>query len=151
GPTPWHVWGKATFKILFFSVSIRFDHRFGREAPQALPPPVDVVTLLAAAVGDRRNWTSAVPLGEHAVVTLRDAPTPRVHPLAGLSVRQRVVPLNRAVTKFGTVPLAAPTTFTVAPVRRTPTAPVLPSTALQDAFASAQYHDMRDDEKLARP
>jgi hypothetical protein len=51
GPTPWHVWGKATFKILFFKVSIRFDHRFGREAPRALPPPVDVLSLLAAAVG----------------------------------------------------------------------------------------------------
>jgi hypothetical protein len=28
---------------------------------------------------------------------------------------------------------------------------VLPSTALQDAFAPAQYQEMRDDEKLARP
>ncbi|NJD06134.1 MAG: hypothetical protein FIA97_06505, partial [Methylococcaceae bacterium] len=29
GPTPWHAWGKAKFKILFFTVKIGFDHRFG--------------------------------------------------------------------------------------------------------------------------
>ena len=37
GPTPWHVWGEATFKVLIFKVSIRFDHRFGHEEPPALP------------------------------------------------------------------------------------------------------------------
>ena len=29
GPTPWHVEGKATIKILFFKVSVRFERQFG--------------------------------------------------------------------------------------------------------------------------
>ena len=151
GPTPWHVWGKATFKILFFKVSIRFDVRFGREEPAALPPPVDVIGLLAEALGDRRNWSSAVPREAHAIVSLREtqaAPAAlRVHPLAELSVRQRVVPLNLQVTRFGNAPLAAPTTFTVQTSAPSPTS----SSPLQDAFALAQYQEMTDDEKLMRP
>lgn len=89
GPTPWHVWGTATFKVLFFKVSIRFDHRFGQEDPPALPAPIDVLTLLADALSDRRNWSSALPRGEHSIVSLRDsATTPAtlgVHPLAELA------------------------------------------------------------------
>jgi hypothetical protein len=104
--------------VLFFKVSIRFDHRFGQEEPPALPEPIDVLRLLAEALGDRRNWSSALPQSEPAIVSLRDSATTatqRVHPLAQLTVRQRVVPLNRPVTRFGNAPLAGgTTTFTVA-------------------------------------
>jgi hypothetical protein len=156
GPTPWHVWGKATFKVLFFKVSIRFDHRFGHEEPPALPEPIDVLTLLADALGDRRNWSSALPRGEPAIVSLRDsATTPatqRVHPLAQLTVRQRVVPLNRPVMRFGNAPLAGgTTTFTVAASGIDNTQLHMPSTMVRDAFALAQYQEMSDEEKLARP
>ena len=155
GPTPWHVWGKATFKVLFFKVSIRFDHRFGHEEPPALPEPIDVLTLLADALGDRRNWSSALPRGEPAIVSLRDSATTatqRVHPLAQLTVRQRVVPLNRPVTRFGNAPLAGgTTTFTVAASGIDNTQLHMPSTMVRDAFALAQYQEMSDEEKLARP
>jgi hypothetical protein len=156
GPTPWHVWGKATFKVLIFKVSIRFDHRFGHEEPPALPEPIDVLTLLAEALGDRRNWSSALPRGEHPIVSLRDsATTPatlRVHPLAELTVRQRVVPLNRPVTRFGNAPLAGgTTTFTVAASSIDNPSLRMTSTMVRDAFALAQYQEMSDEEKLARP
>jgi hypothetical protein len=155
GPTPWHVWGKATFKIFFFKVSIRFDHRFGHEEPPALPPPVDVPSLLANALRDRRNWSSALPRGEHAIVSLRDVQTTaavlRVHPLAELTVRQRVVPLRLPVTKFGNVPLGGQTTFTVAVLGSSGGTLPMPSTPTQDAFALAQYQEMSDEEKLTRP
>jgi hypothetical protein len=154
GPTPWHFRGKATFKVLFFKVSIRFDHRFGDEPPPALPPAIDLLALVAEALGDRRNWSSALPRGEPAIVTLRETQatpvTLRVHPLAELTVRQRVVPLNLTVTRFGNVPLAAPMVFTVAASAGTaPTS--LPSTPVRDAFALAQFQEMSDDEKLTRP
>ncbi|HEU5102576.1 MAG TPA: DUF6603 domain-containing protein, partial [Roseiflexaceae bacterium] len=155
GPTPWHVWGKATFKIFFFKVSIRFDHRFGHEPPPALPEPIDVPALLAEALGDRRNWSSALPRGEHPLVGLRDAETPqavlRVHPLAELSVRQRVVPLNRPVTRFGNLPLAEPATFTVAAGTSDSSQLPLRSAFLQDSFALAQYQEMSDEQKITRP
>jgi hypothetical protein len=155
GPTPWHVWGKATFKVLFFKVSIRFDHRFGQEEPPALPEPIDVLRLLAEALGDRRNWSSALPQSEPAIVSLRDSATTatqRVHPLAQLTVRQRVVPLNRPVTRFGNAPLAGGTTaFTVAASGTDNTPLRMTSTMVRDAFALAQYQEMSDEEKLARP
>ena len=34
GPTPWQVRGKATFKVLFFKVSVSFKHRFGQDSPR---------------------------------------------------------------------------------------------------------------------
>jgi hypothetical protein len=155
GPTPWHVWGTATFKIFFFKVSIRFDHRFGHEEPPALPAPIDVLALLAEALGDRRNWSSALPRGEHPIVSLCDAQATqavlRVHPLAELTVRQRVVPLNRRVTRFGNLPLGEPAIFTVAAASSDNTRLALRSTLLQDAFALAQYQEMSDEEKITRP
>jgi hypothetical protein len=155
GPTPWHIWGKATFKVLFFKVSIRFDHRFGRDAPPALPEPIDVLTLLVEALSDRRNWSSALPQGEHPIVSLRDSATTqalRVHPLAELTVRQRVVPLNRPVTKFGNAPLAGGTTsFTVTAAGIDNTPLRMPSTMLREAFALAQFEELSDEEKLTQP
>jgi hypothetical protein len=158
GPTPWHVWGEATFKVLIFKVSIRFDHRFGREEPPSLPEPIDVLALLVEALSDRRNWSSALPRGEHPIVSLRDSvttqtqPVLRVHPLAELAVRQRVVPLNRPLTKFGNAPLAGGiTSFTLAASRIDNTPLPMPSTMVRDAFALAQYQEMSDEEKLARP
>jgi hypothetical protein len=148
GPTPWHVWGKAKFKILFFTIKIGFDHRFGRNEPPPLPPAVDVAALLAQALADRRNWSGTLPRGEAAIVTLRASATDalRLHPLAELSVRQRVVPLNRPVSRYGNAPLTgSTTTFSVT------TASTLTHDYLQDAFAPAQYQDLSDDDKLAQP
>ena len=156
GPTPWHVRGKATFKILFFKVSIHFDHPL---RPRGTRGPA------AAGRCARRCWRRRWAIGAtgaarcraraHSIVSLRETQTApaalRVHPLAELSVRQRVVPLNLQVTKFGNVPLAAPTTFTVKTSAPSPTSSAPPSAPLQDAFALAQYQEMTDDEKLVRP
>src|SRR5215510_14942686 len=92
GPTPWHVQGKATFKVLFFKVSVSVNHRFGVEDPGPLPVPVDVLTLLVGAVRDARNWSSELRRGEHPLVTFGEGSggaSLRAHPRAELVVRQR--------------------------------------------------------------
>ena len=155
GPTPWHVRGKASFKVLFFKVSVDFDHRFGRDEPAALPEAVDVLALLVAAVSDARNWSSELPGGEHPLVTFREqsgASTLRAHPLAQLTVRQRVVPLNMTIDTFGNAPLSGANRFTLSALRADGTAGELPlaSAMLQDSFAAAQFQQMSDDEKLSR-
>ena len=61
GPTPWHVQGKATIKIFFFKVSVRFDRQFGQRQPPPLPAPIDALGLLIEALRDRRNWSAALP------------------------------------------------------------------------------------------
>ena len=156
GPTPWHVKGKASFDLLFFSVSISVDHRFGRDEPAELPAAVDVLGLLIAAVNDARNWSSELPRGEHPLVTFReptDTTTLRAHPLAVLTVRQRVVPLNMTIDTFGNAPVSGTNRFTLEPRRADGSAGELPLSfnVTQDSFGVAQFLRLRDDERLSRP
>ena len=155
GPTPWHVEGKASIKFLFFSVSVSFSRTFGSKTAPPLPAAVDVVGLIAAALADRRNWSGALPRSTSAVVTIRETPPPatglRVHPWAELTLRERIAPLNRRLTKLGTAPLVGgPTTVTVTITNRAGAQPWR-TTPVQEPFALAQYEDLRDDQQLAQP
>jgi len=89
------------------------------------------------------------------VVTLRDTPPPasglRVHPWAELTLRERIAPLNRTLTKLGTAPLVGgPTTVTVTVTDRAGAAPWR-TTPVHEPFALAQYEDLREDQQLAQP
>jgi hypothetical protein len=155
GPTPWHVEGKASIKFLFFSVSVSFSRTFGSKSAPPLPAAVDVVGLIAAALADQRNWSGTVPRSRAPVVTFRETPPPatglRVHPWAELTVRERIAPLNRRLTKLGTAPLVGgPTTVTVTVTDRAGAQPWR-MTPVQEPFALAQYEELRDDEQLAQP
>ena len=156
GPTPWHVQGKATIKVFFFKVSVRFDRQFGQSQPPALPAPLDALSLLIEALRDLRNWSAALARGEPPVVSIREAPGAtsifRVHPLAQLTVRQRVLPLNRLITQIGSAPLASgPTTFTLKAARSGAAPMPISATPVSEPFALAQYEPMSDDQKLAQP
>ncbi len=155
GPTPWHVEGKASIKFLFFSVSVSFSRTFGSKSAPPLPAAVDVVGLIAAALADQRNWSGTVPRSSAPIVTFRETPPPatglRVHPWAELTLRERIAPLNRRLTKLGTAPLVGgPTTVTVTITDRAGAQPWR-MTPVQEPFALAQYEDLRDDEQLAQP
>ena len=104
GPSPWHAAGRATFKIWIFSKSVSFDKTFGKDERPAALPPADPLPELLAALRDRRSWTGGVPTGSRGLVSVRDTATSgelRVHPLGPLAVRQRVVPLEIEITRFG--------------------------------------------------
>jgi hypothetical protein len=152
GPRPWRARGRASFSILFFDVSFGFDVTIGDDLPPVLPAPVDVAPLLLAAFADARSWSAQLPAGAAALVTLRAlAPGTAVlaHPLATPQVRQRVVPLERTLDRFGTsVPSGAKrfriTLATIGGVRTT-------VTPLTDRFAPAQFTALSDDAKLSAP
>lgn len=155
GPTPWQVEGKASIKLLFFSVSVSFSRTFGSRTAPPLPAAVDVVGLIAAALADRRNWSGAVPRSGSPIVTIRETPPPasglRMHPWAELTLRERIAPLNTPITKLGTAPLiGGPTTVTVTLTDRAGAQPWR-TTPVSEPFALAQYQDLRDDEQLAQP
>ncbi|MDH4342623.1 MAG: hypothetical protein OEV71_05955 [Nitrospira sp.] len=155
GPTPWQVEGKASIKLLFFSVSVSFSRTFGSKTAPPLPAAVDVVGLIAAALADRRNWSGAVPRSSAPVVTIRETAPPtnglRVHPWAELTLRERIAPLNRRLMKLGTAPLVSgPTTVTVTLTDRAGAQPWR-TTPVSEPFALAQYEDLREDEQLAQP
>ncbi len=155
GPTPWHVEGKASIKFLFFSVSVSFSRTFGSKSAPPLPAAVDVVGLIAAALADQRNWSGTVPRSSAPVVTFRETPPPstglRVHPWAELTLRERIAPLNRRLTKLGTAPLVGgPTTVSVTVTDRAGAQPWR-TTPVSEPFALAQFEDLREDEQLAQP
>ena len=126
-------------------------------ATPPVPAPLDVQALVLAAVQDARNWSGTLPRGEHPLVTLRDragSGTPLfVHPLAEVTVRQRIVPLNRTIDKVGSAPVRGARQFTLHAIRADQATGALPlaTTPVHEAFALAQYQEMRDEEKLARP
>ncbi|HNK15909.1 MAG TPA: hypothetical protein PLZ20_15170, partial [Nitrospira sp.] len=155
GPTPWQVEGKASISLLFFSVSVHFSRTFGSTTAPPLPAAVDVVGLIAAALADQRNWSGAVPRSRAPVVTIRETPPPtnglRVHPWAELTLRERIAPLNKQITKLGTAPLVGgPTAVTVTLTDRAGAQPWR-TTPVSEPFARAQYEDLREDEQLAQP
>jgi hypothetical protein len=150
GPSPWQVRGKATFKVLFFSVSVSVDKRIGTAVGTPAVAAVDVAGLVAAAVGDARNWSSALPPGEAAVVTVREARAGgrrRAHPRAALTVRQRVAPLGVPLERYGTAPVAGADRV----VLTAESGAGWRVTRETDLFALGQYQVWSDAEQLARP
>jgi hypothetical protein len=160
GPTPWYVQGEAHFTFLFISRTVRFRARFGRAQPPPLPPPVRVWPLLLGALREAANWRTGAPAGEHPLVSFREvvAPDPAggtlVHPLAALSVSQRVVPLGREIARFGNTQPDGERLFSVGVLDAGGTAHFPPEPGVQsvaEAFAPAQFRDLSDDEKLSAP
>jgi hypothetical protein len=73
----------------------------------------------------------------------------RIHPLGQLSIKQKIVPLDLKISRFGnTVPSGA-NTFTISSVtiggKNVSLRPAM------DFFAPSQFLDLSDDEKLAAP
>jgi hypothetical protein len=152
GPAPWRVRGEACVSVLFWDACLDFDVRFGEERAVELPA-VDPWPALAVAISDARNWAAHLPPTAQRVVTLA-APRPGdvevlADPMGTLELHQRVVPLNRRITKFGeATPIGADRFDVVQVLVGTTTASHRP---VEDFFAPAQFEDMTDGEKLSRP
>ena len=147
GPHPKRVVGKWSIDLWLFSIGGSFDHTFGEDRPPTALPAADPLPPLVEALKQPVNWTSAL-VGAPSLVSLRQREGVFVHPLARLTVRQGVVPLALKIQRFagGTVPgtrydISAP----VVGRKSTTTTPV------DDQFAAAQFLELSDDEKLARP
>jgi hypothetical protein len=144
GPQPWQVLGLASVEFLGFTAPVAIDFRLGTAGPAQ---PVDVARLLWAQLTRPGGWQAALGAGTPSGVTLSAADTDQlvVHPLATISVRQRVVPLAGPVSRIGALlpkdgtrrydlDVSVPGGVRVEP--------------LDELFAPAQYVDVTDDEKL---
>ncbi|MFE1288837.1 DUF6603 domain-containing protein [Streptomyces sp. NPDC058751] len=155
GPSPWHAKGHAHFELWFVSVTVGFEITAGRGGPKVLPAPVDPTGALLAALADPASWSSLPPSGQ-AVVTLREVTAGPgellAHPLGGLAVGQKVLPLGVLVRRVGPDPLADPAVFDIAAVAYGTGPGAHPGTlgaAVKDWFAPAQFRDMADAAKLS--
>lgn len=151
GPSHWHIVGQATFSILWWDISAPFDESWGAEAP-LLVDQVDVGALLGAALALRENWSTQLPSGNDAVVTLaprRGDLAPRAHPLGRFAFSQQVAPLGLSLDKFGDSAVAGPNRFDVESVtiggRPVATVPV------REHFARAQFLETAEEDRLTRP
>ena len=157
GPNPWHVIGYAEFDCCG-------KHRIDVEATAGTPlaPPEvriavgDLVIELNKAIERPDAWSALPPIEGAKIVSLRDAPvsgTVAVHPLGTLTLRQRVLPFGKVLSRFGTA-IVDDVTIEIAGVgigasagRQAPRT----QDATSDAFAPGQFEALTDDERLARP
>ncbi len=148
GPGPWHAKGTASLHFLFFTVHAGFEVTWGEIEAADTPPEIDVPAQVAAALQEQGAWTAVAPDGD-ALVTFRTVRRQEigVHPYGQLSVRQQAVPLGIPVTRVGRSHVQGGTaTVTVTPIAGAPAA-----APTMGQFASAQFQDLSDDEKLSRP
>lgn len=153
GPAPWHATGSATFRVLFFKVHVSFDATFGQPQPVQAAQPVAIWPLLRAALGDAGNWAVGLPGTTAAAVTLRAQPAGvseiLAHPLGHVAVRQRVVPLQRDISRFANAAPADFRRFAIETISLGATAQT--PAVLYEPFGPAQYTEMSPDEQLRAP
>jgi hypothetical protein len=152
GPRPWHLHGDASIDILFFSVSVSLDLTWGDSTPAVLPQKAVLPDLLPA-LADPRNWSALLPGNTTQAVTLAapkpDDTTLRVHPIGVLSVREKVVPLDLTITRYGNAAPSDGNYFSISDVQinsfeeaRQP---------IQDYFATGQFVSLSDADKVSAP
>jgi hypothetical protein len=155
GPAPWHAKGKAHFDICWFlGFDVHFDKTWGDGA--TLPAgEIDVLPLLAAALGDAHNWNAPLPGNTHALVTLRQHDDGFVDPAGTLTVSQKLVPLDLDIQRFSALVPRDATRFSIDRVTtqdpHTQVITQLDIAPVAEEFAPAQFLEMSDADKLARP
>ena len=157
GTSPWHAKGEAHISLWFFDVGVSFDHVWGDDAGALEAPPIDAWPQLRDAIGDARNWASALPANVPPAVTFvtpsGDAAAPAhavlIEPSGVLTMRERLLPLDQTLAKFGEAVPAPQNVFTLDTVALGGRA--VPFDVVRDAFAPAQFEDLTDQDKLSRP
>ena len=152
GPAPWHIAGSFKIHVIFWDIGISFSASWGLDAPSQPVSTIDVGALLNAALADPRNWNSQLPLGVAALTSTRQVSDPNAifaHPLAMLEVHEQVVPLDLAITRFGQAVPSGASEFSITGFNVG--GQTITYTAVQDAFAPAQFFDLSDNDKLSRP
>ena len=115
GLGPWHVKGKACLSLLFFDICVPFRLTVGSALDQVLPS-VNPLLQLVAALQDPRSWVSGLPPSAFRAVSFATPPGSTltlIDPVGSLSVQQKVLPLNRTLTKFGEAALVGPDRYDV--------------------------------------
>jgi hypothetical protein len=153
GPTPWHAEGDAHVSILFFSISVHVSLTIGDAQSNPLPQ-VNAWTPLQAAIASPANWSGALPAGAPSVATFAppegSAAPVLVDPAGTLTLREKVLPLNQAITKFGNAAPQGQSEFDLGTLTLG-TLTNVPYATITDEFAPGQFADLSDSDKLSLP
>ena len=153
GPTPWHIEGRGSISLLFFDISVPFSHTWGGDQDTALDP-ITVFPLLEAELNALTNWQAQLPSASSIAVSLRklgdsDADQLVLHPVGSLRISQRKVPINLRIAKVGNQRPSDADQFSLA--ADLPGAGSLSVSTLREQFATGQFLDLGDSERLSRP
>jgi hypothetical protein len=148
GPKPWDARGEASVSFFFFSVSVPFHVTWGDSINEPDKQTEDLLALLESAINDYRNWLAAIPANNKLHVSIRSIPESAmaVHPFGILTFSERLVPLEIEISKYGNKLPKDARRFDI----KVDDANVKTDEA-REQFAPANFFDMKDDEKLARP
>ncbi|MCE8428172.1 MAG: hypothetical protein J5U19_07295 [Candidatus Methanoperedens sp.] len=149
GPNPWHTWGFAHAKVLFFEITIPFNKTFGDPIEELSAGIENVLKLLIEEIPKNTNWKTTTVINGISKVSLREiTPDPDnmiVHPNTVLSFNQRVVPLEVAIQNFGNKGVDEPKKFSITAQA------TVSDTKLYDSFAPGNFFEIGKDQKLSRP
>ena len=150
GPNPFHVKGEASLSLFFFDVSVPFDRTFGDRQPMPELPPADPWSLLRDAIALVENWTGEATRSTSVSLTkATGAPDlALLHPSGSASLRQRVLPFNRTLDRFGQYSIVGPSRFDVATVL-VDGQPVL-TAPVEDHFAPGDFENLSQTDQLSR-
>jgi Family of unknown function (DUF6603) len=153
GPNPFHVWGKASLSLLFFDVIVPFDRTFGSRRTDPALSPLDPWPPLAAAIELAENWSAETQPGVNVGVRVR--PPEKIpgllllHPMGVATLRQKVVPLNRTLEKFGAYAISGPDRFEVKDVLVGDTSAGSWDT-VNDHFPPGEFEELSESEQVSR-
>jgi len=155
GPQPWHITGQASVQVLMFTASVGVDITIG--LPPAIAEAIEAIDVAAeiwAQLSDPGQWAATLAATTTPGVTLAGVPpasatAPLVaHPLATVSVRQHIAPLDTPIERVGgRLPVGGTRSYSASV---TTPAGVTGGT-ITDMFAPGQYTNMPDDARLAAP
>lgn len=161
GPTPWHAQGVATFEIFWCDYSVDFNASWGSSQPVSLEA-INPTEQLLAALREPGNWSGALPDNADLCVSVRamekiteggQEQKPLeiiVHPVGRLEIRQRLLPLDTTLDKFGNAPITGTNYFSITKISDNTPVDLALETAF-DYFARGQFENMSNAEKLSTP
>jgi hypothetical protein len=155
GLDPVRCWGSVVIDFLG-KHTFPIDIPFGQPVEAAPTTPPNPWSELQKGIARTANWTPALPDANHrfvAVTRSQGSDTLTfVDPAGGLTLRQKAVPLDTDINKFGEARLATSVRFGITTVNVGSLA--LGTNAFSptsEPFAAAQFEQMSDADRLSRP
>jgi len=145
GPGRWHARAHASIDLFFFSVSGTLDLEWGTDSLPELGPPVDVAQKVRDALAADAAWTHVLPAADAGTAQLRSG-ADALHPLGLLRLTQTEAPLDVQLAKFGASAVTSSDPVTVA---ITATGGIV--TTAQELFATSQFFDLSDEDRISKP
>jgi hypothetical protein len=154
GPGSWRAAGLATVDLGFFGEhSVDFDERWG-SVPDTPRPTEDVALELKKAIEKAENWSAQLPRPEDSFVTLAKVEgitDLMAHPRSPLTFRQKYIPLGAPLKRLGTKRPLNANRFSAPALTLPGGAGGFPASTVKDHFASAQFFDVSEGDRLQGP